>query len=272
MGDSVSTNKLLRQARYSLYLLKATRGRDRINMGGYLVRNFLNKTLKTPIKEEELNFTLSGLRISVQAFSSELGAYIDIFHKGIYEKLPGFKARPGQTIVDAGANVGFFSLRHAKAVGPTGRIYAFEPNHRVFAMLSKNIEQNGFRHVEVYQKALCSEIGEYLLRATSRGTSCGHVVSLDSDDRGQGARTEGTTLDVFVEENDIERIDILKMDTEGSEPDIVKGGLQRALPVTQRVVMESHNTRYPVRDLLKPLGFKMVLDDRSTHVVYFERE
>ena len=82
---------------------------------------------------------------------------------------------------------------------------------------------------------------------------------------------EGTTLDAFVEAHGIERIDILKLDTEGAEADIVKGGLQRALPITRRVVMESHNTRYQVRDLLAPLQFQLALDDRSSHVVYFER-
>ena len=80
-----------------------------------------------------------------------------------------------------------------------------------------------------------------------------------------------TTLDAFVQAHRIEHIDILKMDTEGAEAEIVKGGLKYALPVTQRVVMESHGTRYLVRDLLAPLGFELVLDYQARNVVYFER-
>jgi hypothetical protein len=95
-------------------------------------------------------------------------------------------------------------------------------------------------------------------------------------------RVQGTTLDAYVEAQGIARIDVLKMDVEGAEIDIVRGGLRLALPSTKRLVMEWHRVRSPdmpagqtwepVRDLLAPLGFRVALRDRGRRIVYYERD
>ena len=72
------------------------------------------------------------------------------------------------------------------------------------------------------------------------------------------------------------------MDAEGAEPLIVTGDLKHALSITERIVMEAYgmrdkltdeytNTREIVADLLEPLGFRIVLDDREYKMVYFDR-
>ena len=85
---------------------------------------------------------------------------------------------------------------------------------------------------------------------------------------------ETTFLDDFVVANNIEKIDILKMDAEGAEPLIVIGGLKPALSITERIVMKAYglrdeltdecrNTLEIVADLLGPSGFRIGLDDRE---------
>lgn len=262
--------KLDYQLKRGVQLLGAARGRDRGTLLRYLSRNFLNKVIGVPLRAEELNVSLSGLRVTVRMFSSELGAYLDIFHDHVYEYLPGFVAQPGQTIVDAGANVGFYTLRQAAAVGPSGRVYAFEPNPYAYALLRRNVEQNSFSWVTCLPFALSAVEGAVGLTAHDRFTSTGKTFYLDDEVCETKNSVPSTTLDNIVKAYDIRCIHMLKMDTEGAETEIVRGGLDRALPMTQRVVMESHLTRYDVRDLLAPLEFAFT-EHPVRNIVYFER-
>jgi FkbM family methyltransferase len=51
--------------------------------------------------------------------------------------------KPGDGIVDAGANIGWFSLVVGQCVGATGRIYAFEPQPRVFRYVQRTVRKTG---------------------------------------------------------------------------------------------------------------------------------
>lgn len=120
------------------------------------------------------------------------------------------------------------------------------------------------------------------MQAPPRGTSSARIVYSATEETALAVEVQSTTLDAFVDKHDVEQIDILKMDTEGAEVEIVSGGLLRALPVTGRVVMESHGVRAPgspfrrthepVVELLARLGFRPVLEYRGGRIVYFERE
>ena len=270
--------KLTNQVIDGYALLKSTSCKGKGPVLLYLLNNLLHRTIGFPLSQREMTVFLSGFHVSFRTKSSQLGAYVDIFVRHIYEQLSGFIPKPNWIIVDVGANIGFYSLFQAKAVGPTGLVYAFEPAPDCYALLKKNVEQNNLSWVKCFPLALSSRKEKLAFHVAPHATSTAHLHYQFPDGSPQvfnnqkdGIAVESTTLDAFVQDHRIDRIDILKIDTEGAEADIVKGGLQYALPITQRVVMESHNTRYLVRDLLAPLGFELVYDYRDLHVVYFER-
>src|SRR5688572_13621160 len=62
--------------------------------------------------------------------------------------------RPGMVVVDVGANIGYFSLLASTLVGPTGRVYAFEPDPVNCALLRKNVRLNRVTNIEVIESAL----------------------------------------------------------------------------------------------------------------------
>ncbi len=275
--------ELVKRIRHGPSFIKAAQGKGRAALALYLVQNLINQAFKLPARSRELDLVLSpGIQVAVDTFSSQLGAYLDIFQERVYGQLPGFLGRPGQVIVDAGAHVGFYSLWQGRSVGPTGRIYAFEPNPAVYPLLVKNVRQNGLDWVECIPQALSAEGGTVVMQAPPRGTSSARIVYSATEETAPAVQVQSTTLDAFVDKHDVEQIDILKMDTEGAEVEIVSGGLLRALPVTERVVMESHRvrapgspfrrTREPVVELLARLGFRPVLEYRGGRIVYFERE
>ena len=264
--------KRLHQVRQGLKLWGSTRWQDKPSITRYLLSNMVAKTFSLHPRGREFALQLSGFDITCRTHSSQLGAYIDIFLDHIYEKVDRFTPAPGSTVFDLGANIGFYTLMVGAAVGPSGRVYAFEPNPKTFELLTANVRANGMSWATCYPYAVTDQSLQELSLWTSDDRTSTSSLLYDAERSGDTVvPVPGICLDDFVEQHRIENVDILKMDTEGSETLIVKGGLQRALPVTQRVVMESHNTRYDVRDLLAPLGFDMVLETRPENVVYFSK-
>ncbi|HKY37036.1 MAG TPA: FkbM family methyltransferase [Polyangiaceae bacterium] len=249
-------------------MLRGAEGWSRLELARYLASGAYSRLTGGGVNQREVDLKLSGFDVRVQTFSSQLGSYADIFFLDEYEKVPGFESQPGQTVVDAGANVGFFTLRHARDVGPSGRVFAFEPNPSVFRLLQHNVERNGLKQVSCHRSALGERVGSLLFTSDPRSTSCGHI----SESEETGEPVPVSTLDALVEEQGLTCIDLLKLDVEGYEPHVLRGGAQRALACTRRVVMESHLTRDIAWDILRPLGFRKAYDGFNPNVVYFTRE
>ena len=64
--------------------------------------------------------------------------------------------RPGDTFIDVGANVGYFTLLGARAVGTEGQVLGFEPDRWNHWLLKENVSINSFSNVRLFRAALCS--------------------------------------------------------------------------------------------------------------------
>ncbi len=85
---------------------------------------------------------------------SESGYYLGEHEPDLQQVLPRY-LKPGMTVFDIGANIGFFAIAAANLVGPTGRVVAFEPNPAVVARLKENVELNGLAdRVKIEQSAV----------------------------------------------------------------------------------------------------------------------
>ncbi len=125
---------------------------------------------------------------------------------------------PGMTIVDVGANIGYYVLIEARALGTSGKIYAIEPAPKNFEMLQANLEINSFGcEIESHNLAISDSVGQVQFEIA--GASNHHRLSVN----GSGANTievEATTLDVLLAGK---KIDMVRMDAEGAEWVILRG-------------------------------------------------
>jgi FkbM family methyltransferase len=249
-------------------LLACTRGVDRVKLGAYLVWDFASHVAGMPTVRSEMRLNLDGNDVVVQTFSSQLGSFVDIWRRRIYELAPGFSIQPGECVVDAGANVGFFALWAGRAVGPSGVVHAFEPSPAAFGLLARNVAANALPQVSIHLAALGQVSGDLPFVVDARGSSCGHLVEAGA---AASFRVPVRTLDDLVERERLTQIDLLKLDTEGAEVDVLRGGAEKALSITSRIVMESHNTRAAATELLIPLGFEKVHDGYKPNLVFFRR-
>lgn len=130
--------------------------------------------------------------------------------------------RPGMTVIDIGAHVGYFTLPMAKWVGPTGRVYAFEPEASNFSLLQRNVAVNGYRHVVAVQKCVTDKTGLVELFLSERGSAY-HSTHHDHWVGRQKVVVEGITLDDFLEAEGWPWISLVKMDIEGGEAAALRG-------------------------------------------------
>lgn len=125
---------------------------------------------------------------------------------------------PGSVFVDVGASIGWFTLRAAHRVGSQGRVIAFEPGPQNLPLLLHNIALNEFDNVDVRPMA-CAEEGTILEYDWLGGN--GWTSAFDPDSKGR-TLVVASTLD--RECADLERLDVMKIDVEGAEGRVLRGG------------------------------------------------
>lgn len=143
-------------------------------------------------------------------------------------------ARPGDVVLDVGANVGWYTLLFARRVGPRGRVHAFEPVPRTFQVLARNVELNAAGdRVTLVLEGLAERDGdaEFYLPAGT-GSVAASRQRLFADQDNERVRVRLTTLDAYAAP--LTRLDLLKADVEGGELPLLQGGmatLRRFRPV-----------------------------------------
>lgn len=133
--------------------------------------------------------------------------------------LAKYSPKPGDTVVDCGAYIGEFTLYAATAVGPSGRVIAFEPDAGIYGRLLANIELNGLKNVTAVNKGLWSKDG--VLKFTGDSIK-GYSFMLGGDDPA-AVNVPVVTLDSELARLKIARVDFIKADVEGAEVEFVKG-------------------------------------------------
>jgi FkbM family methyltransferase len=159
-----------------------------------------------------------------------IGRYI--FIDGVFERecwnfVKGF-VRPGMVVFDLGANLGQYTLLSAKAVGPGGKVHSFEPSSSMFEELRFNIDLNDVSALCVANRLAVSDTRG--IAWLSKHAPGGEVFDslapdhLSSQQKVTGyEKVETTTVDAYVRENDIPRVDFLKIDIEGAELPALRG-------------------------------------------------
>ncbi len=130
---------------------------------------------------------------------------------------------PGMTVVDMGANVGFYTAQMSRRVGPTGKVYAFEPDPFCAELLRERARRLRLTNVLVENFALGAQEGEATLFCSNRdrAENCTHV--LEPAVPVETIRVPVTSLDAYCRDHRIEPIDALKMDVEGDEVSTLRG-------------------------------------------------
>lgn len=149
-----------------------------------------------------------------------LGLSIFKIHEPAETELIKKEVKKGDIVIDIGAHIGYFTLLFAKLVGKNGKVFAFEPDPTNFAILKKNIELNGYKNVTLVQKAVSDKIGKTNLHL-SEDNDGDHTI-YDKKDNRPSIVVSVTRLDDYFK-NKKDKINFIKVDTEGVELKVIKG-------------------------------------------------
>ncbi|RYD78810.1 MAG: FkbM family methyltransferase [Verrucomicrobiaceae bacterium] len=133
--------------------------------------------------------------------------------------------RPGDTFVDVGANIGLFSLIAARVVGPSGRVFSFEPTPLSYSRLQENIQANGFNNVRTFQLALSDEEGSLEFSKSVDGFDAWNSPAAPAmGSKIEKEQVQATTWDKFSVDQDLNgKITMMKIDVEGWESRVLAG-------------------------------------------------
>ncbi|MBK8469817.1 MAG: FkbM family methyltransferase [Actinomycetales bacterium] len=128
---------------------------------------------------------------------------------------------PGSTVVDVGANVGYFTMLAALLTGPTGRVVAFEPEPRNHALLVANVAENKLDQVHVIRAACADRVGTHELAVNTAESGWHRLVAADGSSNGlKRVPVTLTTVDAVLGDA---RVDVVKIDVEGHEGSVLAG-------------------------------------------------
>lgn len=134
--------------------------------------------------------------------------------------------KPGMSVIDVGANEGLFALFCRKRVGAAGRVVAIEPSDRELQRLRINLRINGYADVDVIASAIGARKGRAQLSVAElehAGFNALGAVAAPWVKLVSRSEVTVTTLDLLAEQRAWPRIDLIKMDIEGSELAALRG-------------------------------------------------
>jgi FkbM family methyltransferase len=170
---------------------------------------------------------------------------------------------PGDTVIDAGANIGYYSIKLSRIIGETGSLYAIEPAESSRRLLIRNLADNRCNNATIHTVAFGDRAGRAKLFLNTKknlnnmlGPSYGEIIGHQD--------VEMTTLDEFVAERGISP-NFIRMDTEGYEYNILMGakktlkaGKDLALMVEFHADLMGKGKSSRLLRMLKSLGFESV--------------
>jgi FkbM family methyltransferase len=170
---------------------------------------------------------------------------------------------PNMTVVDVGANWGYFTLLAASIVGPGGRVLAIEPEPRLFALLEQNVRRNALDQVVAVRAAATGRPSTLTLSVFDQGQGNWGTSSVAGPQTASAVDVAGLRVDDLVCDRGISSVDLAKIDVEGHEPAVLAGMRVGLLEGRyRRVLIEWHpwtTTRPEIAQsfaLLKRAGYR----------------
>jgi FkbM family methyltransferase len=230
----------------------------RSGCGSLANHRFLDALAGSPKHEAWADVEGGKLLVSLDDYVGRAAYYVGDLDRKISALIDRY-VKPGDTVLDIGANIGLLSLRMAKRVGPSGTVHAFEPNPAVAGRLEATLASNRISNVRVHKLALGAESS--ILR-----------LEVPADNAGAASlkRTKANLFHAYdvnvvpLDDLSLSNVSFVKIDVEGFEEEVLKGfsrTLKKSPPKT--IVFEQtepsgcfrllRNAGYSLRGIAKTL-------------------
>jgi FkbM family methyltransferase len=173
-------------------------------------------------------------------------------HQRLEDSVVPSLLRAGEVVYDVGANIGYTTALYARAIGPSGHVYAFEPARACLQLLKENASHLG--NVTVVDCAVGEEGGESIF--SEEGTlDTSHLLESEAGIAGGEERymVSVVTVDAFIAAGNARIPQLLKVDVEGHEP-AVFGGARRLIAEMQPIIFFEALSRIALQKCITTLN------------------
>lgn len=198
-----------------------------------------------------------GIRLCLPSQLSHISTHVFLEKETWFEDEADFIARvtePAGRMLDIGSSFGFYALSYAQAAGPGSRVWAFEPTPETCALLRESIRLNQFAQVTLLETAVGAESGR--CRLMSEASS-----ELNRVDAERGTLDVAMApLDVLAAEHGFDAVDFIKLDVEGHEAQVVRGGrafFAQQSPLVMLEIKAASSVDYSAASMLEELGYAL---------------
>ncbi|MES2616339.1 MAG: FkbM family methyltransferase [Bacteroidota bacterium] len=181
----------------------------------------------------------SGLKLSIpkRLLQTYKECFFDeTYFKGLPKDIQKFNTK---TVVDIGANVGYFSLSFF-SIDPKAQILSYEPMPNNFELLQKYQNENAGLNFKIFNNAVSGRKETLTLNYNANDSYTTSASIFESDNEPDKIYVETTTLEDIIKDNQLEKIDFLKLDCEGSEYEIIYNASSTVLDKIVILSIETH--------------------------------
>lgn len=197
-------------------------------------------------KKEYICKMKNGLKLRVRGGSDDRHIVFEVLVQGIYP----VKIASGDVVVDVGAQIGCFAIW---AAHQGAHVFAFEPFPENFKVLKANVAMNGLKNVEALPYAVAATSGTRRMLLPTDPSHSGRY-SLYRGTADQAVDVASISLDDFLREHELDHVDLVKLDCQGSEYEIVYGLRADTLAKIRCLVVECERFDQPEAWSVEALG------------------
>jgi len=201
-----------------------------------------------------------------KGISSELVMY------GIHEPLTtaiiSSEIKDGMTCLDIGSNIGYFAFLENKLAGKKGTVIAIEPSPLIFEILKNNVKLQINSNIKIFSFA-CGNENREVNFCTSNSSNLSRIENLEishNDKTINVSKIEMKTIDSFLKNKELDRLDFVRFDTEGFEFKIYQGMRETIKKYKPMLCFEFHKT---FLGLEKTLEFLKILQNDGYEIKYY---
>ncbi len=174
-------------------------------------------------------------------------------------------------VIDIGAHIGLMAVVLGKRTGENGKVYSFEPTPRSFTVLKETIKLNKLEKVITpFNQAVAATSGSIEFNANKEDVS-NSIVSYDYNSGHQKITVNTISVDDFVKQQQLSRLDFIKIDAEGVELDVLKGAKATLQQFNPKMILALHplavaakgDTMEEIYDTLTAWGYKIFHNNRE---------
>jgi len=202
-------------------------------------KHFLSDYLPKPIVVK----TTNGIFFIARPKFEDLARFLFSKIMAKWEPISIIKLNESDVIIDVGANVGYYTLQLSQYLGNTGKIISIEPDPETCDTLKKNCQLNNLKNIIIHNCAISSKTGVITLYKSETHSGESSIYSTSIENKKSSISIPSYSLDDLLNTK-YSKIDFIKIDVEGAELDVLKGGT-KTLKITKKILIELHE------DLLK---------------------